>query len=240
MIVEIACGNFESVLNAQGAGADRIEVCSALSVGGITPSFGLVKKAISLFSKNTFVLIRPREGNFIYSDEEFEIILDDIHLVKQMGVGGIISGALLSNNKIDVEKTKAMIDASGELPFTFHRAFDLIPDPFTGMEALVDLGVKRILTSGQKANALDGKELLKKLVELAQDDITILAGAGINPKNVVELVEYTNVKEIHLSAKHRSGSQAAVAMGSSDNGTYDISDERTIKLVLAELSRNSG
>jgi len=236
MVVEIACGNLESVINAHNAGADRIELCVALEVGGLTPSFGLIKKAISIFKKDVFVLIRPREGDFIYSDEELELMLDDIHLVKEMGVGGIVSGALLSNNKIDSERTKLLIDASGHLPFTFHRAFDLIPDPISGMQSLEELGVKRILTSGQKENALAGKELLKTLTERAKT-ISILAGAGINPSNVLEIATYTGVKEVHLSAKHKIGNNASVSMGNADTGMYDVSDERTIRLIISELNK---
>ncbi len=236
MIVEIACGNLESVVNAHKAGADRIELCVALEVGGLTPSFGFIKKAISIFKENVFVLIRPREGDFVYSDEELELMLDDIHLVREMGVGGIVSGALHSNNKIDLEKTKLLIEASGKLAFTFHRAFDLIPDPISGMQSLEELGVKRILTSGQKENALAGKELLRSLNERA-NKISILAGAGINPNNVVEIATYTGVKEVHLSAKHKKGITATVSMGSSDTGMYDVSDERTIRLVISELNK---
>lgn len=236
MKVEIACGNYESVLNAYNAGADRIELCVALEVGGLTPSFGLVKKAISIFKKEVFVLIRPREGDFVYSDEEVEIMLDDIHIVKEMGVGGIVSGALLSNNKIDFEKTKLLIDAAGNLPFTFHRAFDLIPNPISGMEELETIGVRRILTSGQKESAFEGKELLKTINENSRT-ITILAGAGINPNNVKEIVEFTGVNEIHLSAKNKKGNRATVSMGNSDSGLYDVSDERTIRLLISELNK---
>lgn len=236
MIVEIACGNLESVVNAHNAGADRIELCVALEVGGLTPSFSLIKKAIDIFKKDAFVLIRPREGDFVYSDEEVELMLDDIHLVKEMGAGGIVSGILTSNNKIDIERTKLLVDATGHLSFTFHRAFDLIPDPISGMQSLEELGVKRILTSGQKENALAGKELLKSLNERA-NKISILAGAGINPNNVVEIATYTGVNEVHLSAKHKKGMSAAVSMGNSDSGTYDVSDERTIRLVISELNK---
>ena len=111
-------------------GADRIELCAALEVGGISPSFGLIRKSIEIFQKNVFVLIRPREGDFVYSDDELEIMLSDIHLAREMGAGGIVSGALLQNNKIDIEKTQLLIEASGNLPFTFHRAFDLVQDYF--------------------------------------------------------------------------------------------------------------
>lgn len=236
MKIEIACANFESVQNAHNSGADRIELCAALEVDGITPSFGLIKKAIELFQKNVFVLIRPREGDFVYSKSELEIMLDDIHLAKEMGVGGIVSGVLLQNNKIDIERTQLLIAAAGSLPFTFHRAFDQIPDPISGLLTLEEIGVKRILTSGQKENALEGKELLKTLNERATA-LTILAGAGINPTNVNEIVSYTKVSEIHLSAKHKTGTRSLVSVGTSDAGLYDVSDERTIRLVISELKK---
>ncbi len=237
MKVEIACSNFESVLNAHHAGADRIELCSALGLGGLTPSFALIKKAITVFQKNVFVLIRPREGDFVYSDDELEIMLDDINLVKEMGAGGIVSGVLMTNHKIDIERTKLLVKAAGHLPFTFHRAFDLISDPIAGLISLENIGVKRILTSGQKPDALLGKELIKTLNDRASESISILAGAGINPTNVVEIVSYTGVNEVHLSAKHKVGKRTTVSMGASDSGTYDVSDERTIRLVISELNR---
>ena len=239
MKVEVVCTNMESVQNAKNAGADRIELCSALSVGGLTPSPALIEAAKNYFMGDVFVLIRPREGNFIYSEVEFEIMLKDISTAIKHGASGIVSGVLLSSNKIDIERTKKLVDATYPLPFTFHRAFDSIADPITSLEILKNIGVKRILTSGQKPTALEGKELLKKLNHLAADEIIILAGSGITPVNVLEIVNETHVKEIHFSATLKKTSISKGEENKIDFGSYDISDLKSIQLIISELKKRT-
>lgn len=199
MKLEICANSFQSAKNAQEAGAHRIELCSELSVGGITPSYGLIKKVMEKLHIETYVLIRPRSGNFTYSKEEFDIIKQDIQICKDMGCAGIVSGVLNEDNSLDKTRTKELIELSKPLTFTFHRAFDCVPNPIKTLEQLINLGVDRILTSGQEPSAEKGLELLKKLLEKAADKITILPGGGINPKNAI-LFKEAGFTEIHASA----------------------------------------
>lgn len=235
MIVEVVCSNLESVTNASVAGAHRIELCCALSVGGLTPSLAFVESAVKIFPTGVFVLVRPREGNFVYNTEEFRQMLRDISLIKSAGAAGIVSGILTATNKIDRERTTLLIEAASPLPFTFHRAFDLISDPISGLETLKEIGAKRVLTSGQKNTAEEGMELIKKLRVISNNDPIILAGSGINPNNAQLIVNYTGVSEIHFSAKKKIENNNSIALGSSDDGSYEVSDMRTIKLIIAEL-----
>jgi copper homeostasis protein len=199
MILEICANSFQSAKNAQEAGAHRIELCSELSVGGITPSYGLINKVVEELHIETFVLIRPRNGNFTYSKEEFEIIKQDIQICKNLGCAGIVSGVLNEDNTLDEGRTKELIELSKPLTFTFHRAFDCVPNPIKTLEQLINLGVDRILTSGQEPSAEKGLELLLKLKTIATDKITILPGGGITPKNAL-LFKEAGFTEIHASA----------------------------------------
>lgn len=199
MLLEICANSYQSAKNAQEAGALRIELCQELSVGGVTPSYGLIKQVKDQLSIETFVLIRPRSGNFNYSDVEFDIMKHDIQLIKEIGCHGIVSGVLNADNTLDIARTKELIELSKPMSFTFHRAFDCVPNPFKVLEQLIDLGVDRILTSGQANSAEKGLELLKKLNKKANNRITILAGSGINLQNV-ELFKNSGFNEIHTSA----------------------------------------
>ena len=239
MKVEVVCTNIESVHNAKNAGADRIELCSALSVGGLTPSIAFIEAAKNYFEGDVFVLIRPREGNFVYSEAEFEIMLNDIAIAKKHGATGIVSGVLLSMNKIDIDRTRKLVDATYPFPFTFHRAFDSVADPIAALEILKSIQVKRVLTSGQKPTALEGMELLKKLNHLAADEIIILAGSGITPLNALEIVNETKVNEIHFSAKLKKIFNSKMDMDAIDFGSYEISDLKSIRLIISELKKRT-
>ena len=199
MKLEICANSYQSAKNAQEAGAHRIELCQELSVGGITPSYGLLKKVIEELDIPVFVLIRPRSGNFVYSDDEFQIMKTDIQLCKDLGCKGIVSGVLKPDNKLDVERTKVLIELSKPLPFTFHRAFDEVNNPKESLEQLIDLGVDRVLTSGQESSAEKGLELIQELHRISNNRIMILAGGGLNSKNV-ELFNEADLSEIHASA----------------------------------------
>ena len=198
MIVEICANSFESAFNAQQAGAHRIELCSELAVGGITPSYGLIEQVLSSLSIPVFVLIRPRSGDFNYSDAEFKIIKKDIELCKKLGCSGIVSGVLNTDYSIDVLRTQELVELAKPLPFVFHRAFDLVPDPISALNELMALGVHRVLTSGQESSALKGLELIQKLMSQAKDRITILPGGGINLENAMQFKE-AGFNEIHCS-----------------------------------------
>ncbi len=199
MKLEICANSFESALNAQKAGADRIELCCELSVGGITPSYGLLKKVVEEITIPVHVLIRPRSGNFCYSNDEIEIIKKNIQLCKDLGFSGIVCGILNADNTIDIEKTKALIELSKPLSFTFHRAFDCVTNPKESLQQLIDLKADRVLTSGLQPKAAQGIELLKELQNIASDKIIILPGSGINPSNV-HVFKEAGFKEIHTSA----------------------------------------
>jgi copper homeostasis protein len=244
MILEVPCGNIESVKSAVESRADRIELCSALSLGGLTPTIGMLK-AIAEYAIDKFVMIRPREGDFIFSKEEFQSMLKDIAFFRSAGANGIVSGILLKNGEIDVGRCRELIDAARPLPFTFHRAFDLTPDAFRSLDALMELKADRLLTSGQAADAFSGRELISKLVLRSENKIKIIAGAGITPDNVSAIYEYTGVKEIHLSGRIKKKNEEndchpTVSMGTprSDENGYDVTDASIIRKVRAILDNN--
>ncbi|WP_397300494.1 copper homeostasis protein CutC [Nonlabens ulvanivorans] len=199
MLLEICASNYQSALNAQKAGAYRIELCSELGTGGITPSYGLLKKVMEELTIPVMVLIRPRSGNFVYSNADFDIMKRDIELCKELGCAGIVSGVLTADFKIDIKRTSELIELARPLSFTFHRAFDHIINPEQAVVDLVNLGAKRILTSGQHSKAIDGIENLKHYQELAGDELIILPGGGINAGNSSAFAK-ANFKEVHASA----------------------------------------
>lgn len=199
MLLEICASNYQSALNAQKAGAHRIELCSELGTGGITPSYGLLKKVMEELTIPVMVLIRPRSGNFVYSNADFDIMKRDIELCKELGCAGIVSGVLTADFKIDIRRTSELIELARPLPFTFHRAFDHVINPEQAVIDLVNLGAKRILTSGQHSKAIDGIDNLKHYQKLAGDELIILPSGGINAGNCSAFAK-ANFKEIHASA----------------------------------------
>ncbi|MGV8814703.1 MAG: copper homeostasis protein CutC [Gelidibacter sp.] len=211
MTLEICASNYQSAINAQNAGAHRIELCSELAVGGITPSYGLIKQTLKNLTIPVFVLIRPRSGNFTYSDEDFEIMKEDIQICKALGCKGIVSGILNLDNTIDIERTKELIELSKPMAFTFHRGFDWTPNPFEALHILMELKVDRILTSGQAPSAEKGILILQQLKELADDKLTILPGSGINPKNIL-IFKGAGFKEVHCSSVLMPQTTAAAAL----------------------------
>jgi copper homeostasis protein len=198
MIVEICANSYASACNAEKGGAHRIELCSELAVGGITPSYGLIKQVIETLSIPVFILIRPRSGNFTYSKEEFNIMKKDIEICKELGCSGIVSGVLKTDFSIDVLLTRELVELAKSLPFVFHRAFDWVPDAFKSLNDLIEMGVSRVLTSGQEVTALEGLITLKKLKEYSQGNITILPGGGISLENALKF-KNTGFEEIHCS-----------------------------------------
>ena len=150
MLLEVCANSYQSAKNAQEAGAHRIELCQELSVGGITPSYGLIEKVLNELSIPTTILIRPRSGNFVHTDDEFQIMKSNIQRCKELGAKGIVSGVLDEDNTIDIARTKELVALSKPLPFTFHRAFDEVQNPKAALEQLIDLDVVRVLTSGQQ------------------------------------------------------------------------------------------
>nr|WP_316932003.1 copper homeostasis protein CutC [Bizionia psychrotolerans] len=232
MLLEICSNSHRSAINAEKAGAQRIELCSELAVGGITPSYGLIKEVVEALSIPVFVLIRPRSGNFTYSDAEFEIIKQDIEICKILGVKGIVSGVLNSDNTIDLQRINELIEISKPLSFTFHRAFDCVPNPLEALEQLIDLGVERILTSGLESSAEEGLDMLIKLNEKAADRLTILAGSGIKPENASKF-KSAGLQEIHASASKVISTENNHAYFGNTQQT--VSCEETIKSILKTI-----
>lgn len=198
MIVEVCANSLESALNAEKAGADRIELCSELAVGGITPSYGLLKAVSEKISIPVRVLIRPRSGDFTYSDEEFEIMKRDIELCGEMEFDGIVLGMLYPNFVFDEKRHDEIGMLCGNLKTTFHRAFDWVPDPFWALQWLDAFGVDAILSSGQQKTAIEGIDLLSELNEKAMSTV-IMPGSGINIDNA-HLFKERGFKAIHFSA----------------------------------------
>ena len=198
-IIEICLESVESVVAAQKGGADRVELCSDLFEGGLTPTLGtftVARKLASTIKIN--VMIRPRGGDFCYSDEEFEVMKEDLISLKNAGADGIVFGILTPEGDIDEERTRALVALASPLPVTFHRAFDMSKDAFKSLETLIDLGVKRILTSGLEPTVMEGLPLLTELVKKADDRIIIMPGCGISERNFKYLDERINAKEYHV------------------------------------------
>ena len=198
MIIEVCAESYEYALKAEKAGADRIELCKDLNLDGLTPDYESAKRTIDSLNIPVFILIRPREGDFIFSDEEFELMKYDIIKFKEMGCKGIVSGVLNDDNTIDVERTKELVELSKPLEFTFHRAFDIVSKPLKEIENLIRLGVDRILTSGQKEKAIDGLVLLEQLNNISNNRIVIMPGSGISNMN---FMKFNSFNEIHGSFK---------------------------------------
>ena len=199
MIIEVCAESYEYAVKAEKAGADRIELCKDLHLDGLTPDYESSKRTIDTLDIPVFILIRPRGGDFIYSHEEFELMKSDIIKFKEMGCKGIVSGVLNNDNSIDIKKTKELVELSRPLEFTFHRAFDKVKNPLNEIENLIELGIDRVLTSGQKEKAIDGLVLLKQLNSISNNRIKIMPGSGINKSNIVNFI---NFEEIHGSFKN--------------------------------------
>jgi copper homeostasis protein len=206
-LLEICCDSIQSALNAEAGGADRIELCENLAQGGVTPSAGKIRLTKKLLHIPVFVLIRPRKADFLYSALELELMLEDIRVAKELGADGIVAGALHPDGTIDGLRTRRLIEAAFPLPFTFHRALDMCRDPLVAMETLIELGARRVLTSGKSVAAPQGEELIRQLVEKAGRDITVMAGGGITPSSIDPLLHISGLKEFHASARHLVYSQ---------------------------------
>lgn len=200
-ILEICCYSVESAIEAQNKGANRIELCDNYSEGGTTPSYGSIQLAVNKLNIPINVIIRPRGGDFLYSDVEYETIKLDIAILKKMKINGIVIGFIKSNGDIDTERTREIVELAKPLEVTFHRAFDMCRNHFFALEQLTEIGVKRILTSGAKDRAIDGVDLITKLIKKADNKIIIMPGSGINANNLMEIMDKTKANEFHSSAK---------------------------------------
>jgi copper homeostasis protein len=188
-------------------GADRIELCAALTEGGTTASYGTIKKCREAFNVQLFPIIRTRSGDFLYTDEEFEIMMNEVTLCKDLGCDGIVIGLLNKNGEIDIKRASKLIELAYPLEVTFHRAFDRCKDPFEALEQLIETGCQRILTSGQQPAAPQGIDLITQLVKAAGERIIIMPGSGVRKENIKELAEKTGAKEFHSSLRGKKKSK---------------------------------
>ncbi|MGZ3923363.1 MAG: copper homeostasis protein CutC [Flavisolibacter sp.] len=200
-IIEIATTDFTTTKSAVEGGADRIELCAALTDGGTTASYGTIRKCREAFTVQLFPIIRTRSGDFLYTDEEFDIMKADVAVCKELGCDGVVIGLLKKDGKIDIKRSSTLIELAYPLEVTFHRAFDRCVDPFEAMEQLIEIGCQRILTSGQRPTAPEGVDLVTGLVKAADERIIIMPGSGVRKDNIKELAEKTKAKEFHSSLR---------------------------------------
>jgi len=200
VVLEACVGSVEAAIAAQRGGADCVELCANLLEGGTTPSAGAIQRAREELSIGLNVMIRPRGGDFCYSDVELEIMKLDIGLAKDLGADGVVFGILNEDGSVDMERTGALVSLARPMRVTFHRAFDMSRDPYEALENLIELGIDRVLTSGQESSALEGLDLITDLVRKAGDRIIVMPGAGITERNVRKIVEQSRAKAVHVAA----------------------------------------
>lgn len=239
VLVEVCIDSIRSLSLAEHAGADRVELCSALRLGGLTPSDGYMQQAAQKARIPIYAIIRPREGDFVYASEEIEVMLQDIANARQAGCAGVVIGALTPSGQLDLPAIDAMLAQAKGMGVTFHRAFDHCQDPHAALEAILARPtIERILTSGQATNAWQGKEALKQWVDATRHtSLAIMPGAGVTPDNAQAILTTTGAREIHLSARTEQvsvmQSHACASMGDGDDGSYPITDPERIRLVKA-------
>lgn len=243
ILLEIAIASVEDAATAASGNADRVELNAALALGGLTPSLGTlieVKEAVSL---PVMVMVRPRPSGFCYSAADFRVMQRDIDLMLAHGADGIVLGVLREDGQADVARCQQLIRQIGGRPVIFHRAFDVTPDPFVELEQLIDLGVRRVMTSGQESSALQGAATIAELIRRAAGRIEILPAAGINRSTVKEVVARTGCDQIHASLRGRRGDHSTVSRpqisfgnaGSGDEEHFDITDPAAVAEMRALL-----
>ncbi|WP_447641237.1 MULTISPECIES: copper homeostasis protein CutC [Chitinophagaceae] len=200
-VLEIAVFNIASAIAAEQASADRIELCENPADGGTTPSYGTLKTIREKIKIPVFPIIRPRDGDFLYSDVEFEVMKKDLQMVKELGFPGAVIGLLHQDGTVDMTRTKELVAIGSNMQLTFHRAFDRCKNPLQALEDIVQTGCARILTSGQKPNVNDAKDLIKTLIQKADNRVIILPGSGVRSQGLRELMLETGAGEFHSSAR---------------------------------------
>ncbi|SDJ99187.1 copper homeostasis protein [Catalinimonas alkaloidigena] len=205
-LFELCVNSAASAVAAQTGGADRVELCENLFDGGTTPTAGTIATARRHLTIPMMVMIRPRGGDFLYSDLEWEVMEHDVKTAKDLGADGLVTGILTPDGRVDMRRMEQFMRWADPLPVTFHRAFDVVRDPLEALENLLDLGVARILTSGQESTAWEGADLIRELVLHAGDRLIILPGGGITDRNLQKLVDHTGVREVHFAALHQEPS----------------------------------
>lgn len=243
--MEVCANSLRSALAAQEGGAIRVELCDNLPEGGTTPSYAQIALAKKLLSIQVYPIIRPRGGDFLYSDLEFELMREDIRVCRELKCDGVVIGILKADGSVDKERCSELIALAGDMHVTFHRAFDMSNDLFKALEDVVELGCVRILSSGGESSALKGAEVLQKLIAQANNRISIMPGAGINVHNIGELIRLTGAKEFHASAKNSVTSKMQfrnprLNMGTeADEFSYDLTSSATVQQLI-QLANSAG
>jgi copper homeostasis protein len=244
VLLEICCGSIDDAIEAEKGGADRVELCSALFLGGLTPSVGTIQEAKRRLKIPIMVMVRPRGGGFAYSEAEFASMERDAEAAVENGADGIVFGILQSDGGIDIPRCRRIRQLIGKRQAVFHRAFDVAPDPFEALEQLVDLGITRVLTSGQKDSVPEGVELIKKLTERAGDRIEVLPGGGIQAWNMKEVVERIGCRQVHLTAwstvfDTSTRTRPGVTFGGAlypPEDRYQVTDAKLVRQLAAMLN----
>lgn len=238
---EICCGSLQSALNAQEAGANRVELCSALNLGGITPSYGTIEMARKMLDIDINVLIRTRGGDFLYDSDEVAVMIRDIRACASIGVQGVVIGALDPLGNIDMDCCRALVATAKNfgLSVTFHRAIDRAYDIFTALEDVIALDVDRILTSGGKPSAHEGMETISKMNQIADGRVIIMPGAGINAGNIKEIISTTGVSEVHFSGSVTYDSPMLYRGGVQEDYTRTESSVNKIRETIGAANNRS-
>lgn len=246
-ILEICCYSVESAMRAEQSGADRIELCDNYPEGGTTPSYGAIQLALERLRIPVNVIVRPRGGDFLYTEAEYEIMKNDVSAIRELGANGVVVGFLKPDGEIDTDRTREIVGLARPMEVTFHRAFDMCRDPLSALDRLKETGVTRILTSGARSTVMKGIELLAKLVEKAGDEITVMPGCGVDDKTLGELMERTRAGEYHSAAQTFEESRMEyrnphVSMGGVESvDEYKIVsvDEKQVRAMMKILENDS-
>lgn len=239
MVLEVCVDSFESFMTARKAGAGRIELCSALELGGLTPSYGLMKRVSAYRDIEIFVMVRTRRGDFLYSQEDYQVIKEEIELVKELGFDGLVLGFLKKDGRLDLGRLEEIVSLARPLKVALHRAFDDARDPFWDVEKLIDMGIIRILTSGQRPSALEGADYISRLVGAYGDRIEIMPGAGINSENLEEIYKKTSARSFHMSGRtsYRSAMEDLDYTRRMKTGEGELFNERADYRKIKEVRR---
>jgi len=239
-ILEICANSVESAIMAQKGGAHRVELCDSIYEGGTSPSYGAIEQARKMLSIDLNIIIRPRGGDFCYSDNEFEIMCNDILIAKSLGVNGVVIGILNTDGSVDINRTKHLVQLANPMNVTFHRAFDVSRDPFQSLEDIIQCGCKRLLTAGQANKAIQGIEIIKQLVQKSNGRITIMPGSGVDESNIEEIFKTTGALDFHAALREPVKSKMeylkdGIYMGGissiPENENYVTDPERVKKMI---------
>lgn len=239
MKLEICIDSYESFINAKEAGANRVEICSALDLDGISPSVGLVSKIAGDKNIEKVVMIRPRPYDFFYNDEEFEMMKEEIRIYKDFDIDGFVFGLLKKDGRIDLARTEELVELSRPKEVTFHRAFDYSKDGEEVIDYLIEIGIKRILTSGKRGTAIEGIELLSKINHKYGKQIEIMAGSGVNYSNIYEIYRKSGIENFHMSARNKRKTEMVYLKGEALYQDISFSDRKLIEKAKETIEKLS-